>query len=203
MPPAEIETICRRIKELGLHFGQAFIMGGEPALWKHLEDGCRVIRESKAFNRIHIYSNCKKPEPLIALLDRGLADVVETQAVNGNAAGIRKVREKHPTHMNVANQDVHRVHPIKPVEGALPALCGCDQITVFGGKVYSCPGAYHNTVRMGWSLDEPKLWMGVEEDWYTHFSQMDRYNIPACTVCLANGKIWNKTEIGNRVGELK
>jgi len=202
MTPDEIRTICRRTRELGLHFAQALIMGGEPALWKHLEEGCRVIRESGLFNRIDIYSNCKDTKPLISLLDKGLADRIAVQVVNMSPNGVCELWKDHAHRVDITQQDVHKIHPDKPIEGALPALCGCDQITVFDGRVYSCPGAYHNTKRMGWDVDNPRLWVNVEDDWRTYFERMDRYGIKACTVCLANGRVWKVAVDGNKAGEL-
>ena len=202
MTPDEIRTICRRVKELGLHFVQALIMGGEPALWKHLEEGCRVIRDSGAFNQIHIYSNCKYPDPVIALLDKGLADRVAVQVINMSPDGILRFWEKHAHQMDITQQATHKIHPDKPVAGALPARCGCDQITVFNGQVWSCPGAYHNTKRMGLDVDKPKLYMSVEEDWYSYFNAMNRYVIPACAGCLANGNVWDVAVNGSKPGEL-
>ena len=202
MTPEEVRTICSRTKELGMHFAQALIMGGEPALWRHLEEGCRVIRESGVFDQIHIYSNCKNPDPIINLLDKGLADRVATQTVNMSEAGIQKIQEKHPQSMLITKQDEHRIHPDKPLPGAWPALCGCDQITVFDWKVWSCPGAYHNTVRIGSDIDNPRLWAGIGEDWHTYLERMDRYGIMACGVCLSNGRIGHLTKTGNRRGEL-
>ena len=203
MTPGEVGMICRRIKESGLHFDQALIMGGEPTLWKYLEDGCRIIRESKVFNEIDIYSNCKNADVLMGVLDKGLADKIKVQTVNMDVEGVHKLHQCHAQYMDVSQQEGHRVHPESPMEGVLPATCGCDQITVFDGKVWSCPGAYHNTIRMGWSVDKPKVWMDVEEDWYGYFNRMDRYSIPACSVCLANGKVWDRTEIGSRAEDLR
>jgi len=203
MTPQEIKTICRRTRELGLHFAQALIMGGEPALWIHLEEGCRIIKESKLFDRIDIYSNCKKTEPLINLLDKGLADKIAVQTVNMSIEGMGELWAKHAADVNIAPLEAHKIHPDKPIENSLPAACGCDQITVFDGKVYSCPGGYHNTVRMGWDVDNPRLWVNIEDDWYSYFMQMDRYSIPACSVCLANCKVWKVAVDSEKQGELK
>jgi len=203
MTPDEIKTICRRTRELGLHFAQALIMGGEPALWKHLEEGCRVIRESGLFDEIHIYTNYKDVDPLINLFDKGLADLAIVQTVNMSIEGVRKLWEKHAVKIRITNQPSHWVHPDKPVEGTLPAACGCDQITVFDGRMYSCPGAYHNTKRMGWDIDNPRLWVNIEDDWYSYFMKMDRYSIAACSVCLANSKMSPSIIVGSKQGELK
>lgn len=202
MTPDEIRIICRRTRELGMHFSQAMIMGGEPALWKHLEEGCRVIRESQAFDQIHIYTNYKSVDPLINLFDKGLADLAIVQTVNMSVDGVRKLWDKHADRVRITNQPAHWIHPDKPIEGAIPAGCGCDQITVFDGRVYSCPGAYHNTKRMGWDIDNPRLWVNVEDDWRTYFEQMDRYSIAACSVCLSNTKTAHLTVVGSRQGEL-
>lgn len=202
MTPDEVVAICRRVRELGMHFAQALIMGGELALWKHLEAGCRIIRESGVFDHIYIYSNCKKPGPVINVLDLGLADVVAVQSVNMSTTGILEFWKAHAHQVAISQQEGHRIHPDQPIQNSLPALCGCDQITVFNGKVWSCPGAYHNTVRLGWDVNNPQLWMNVEDDWRTYFERMDRYRIPACTVCLANGRVWDQSPIGSRKEDL-
>jgi hypothetical protein len=203
MSPDEIRFTCQRIGELGLHFGQAMVMGGEPALWKHLEAGCRVLKESGVFDSVHIYSNCKIPSTIIKMLDKGLADAVVTQTVNMAESGVDKIKEKHADKVSVTQQPEHWIHPEKIIDGVRPAMCGCDQLTVFDWRMYSCPGAYHNTVRLGLDIDNPALWVRLRDDWKTFFEKMDRYSIAACGACLANGRIGKMLAIGSKRGDLK
>lgn len=200
MSPDEINFTCLRIKELGLHFGQAMVMGGEPALWKHLEEGCAVLKASGAFDEIDIYSNCKSPDAIISVLDKGFADKVVTQTVNMSGNGVDTIAEKYPDKVSVTQQSEHWVHPVKVIEGVVPALCGCDQLTVFDWKMWSCPGAYHNTKRLGLDVDNPPLWVALQDDWKTFFTNMNRYSITACGACLANSRI--TAPVGSRQGDL-
>lgn len=199
----EISLLCKRVDELGLHFGQAMVMGGEPALWKNLGEGCHVLHESGVFDKVYVYSNCKNPLPIMSVLDKGWADKVVVQTVNMSDIGVACLVNNHPDKVSVTQQPEHWVHPDTLLDGVLPAACGCDQITVFDYKVYSCPGAYHNTKRFGLDVDNPPLWMDLQEDWKTFFDRMDRYNIQACRGCLANGKLGKSNVVGSRRGDLK
>lgn len=202
MTPDEIRDLCERIVRQGLHFEWAQIMGGEPALWQYLMEGCTVLRESEAFDHVEVFSNCHKPKPLIEALEAGLIDRVVTQTVNGSRKGIAAIRKRFPGQMVVTDQPVHKVQPDKPLDGVLPSLCGCNFITVFGGRVWPCPGAYHHMKRLGLDVDASPIWTSVFGNWWERINRMDRFNQITCTVCLANGKVWARCADSNKRGEI-
>jgi len=192
----EVEMICGRIQELGLHFAWAHITGGEPALWENLYEGCRMLRTSGAFDHIEIWSNCKSTKPLMRVLDDGLVEHVITQSANTYKTGARKLKEKYGNRMNIIDPSAHQVHPAKPLDNALPAECGCNRIEIFNYRVYPCANVYSNMKRMGLDVKRSGLWAALEDNWLEVMDSIDRFGMQACRVCLANGKVSRQAATG-------
>jgi len=189
MLPDEVRHICRRVKELGLHFSWAHITGGEPSLWKFLYEGCQIMRESGAFDHIEVWSNCRAIKPLKRVLDDGLIDQVITQSGNTYTKGAEVLKAQYGGKMNIITSQGHQVCPTTPMDNVLPAACGCDRVEVFNGRVYPCANVYSNMKRMGLDVERSGLWADLDDDWRTAMDSIDRYNMQACRVCLANGNI--------------
>ena len=196
MTPDEVRAICRRVRELGMHFAWAHITGGEPSLWGFLEEGCRIIRESGVFDHIEVRSNCKVTQSLSRVLDAGLVDHVVTQDVNCNKRGAKLLKEKYGKRIAIIEQSEHRVHPDNPLNNVLPAECGCDRVTIFNYRVYPCANMYANLKRMGRDVIASNLSIGIEHNWKLFIEGINRFNMDACKVCLANGKVWKQAQIG-------
>lgn len=196
MTPDEVREICRRIKELGLHFTWAHITGGEPALWAFLADGCRIMRESGAFDHIEVWTNCKHTRPIRDVLDSGLVDHIQTQDANASKTGIRTYRNGGYK-LNVITPSEHRVHPDKPVPDSLPAECGCNRLMAFNYYIWPCANYYSNMDRLGLNVVTAGQYFSIYEDWKTKMEAVDRMNMEACRVCLANGKVWRTAAVGS------
>ncbi|MDD4984341.1 MAG: radical SAM protein [Dehalococcoidales bacterium] len=196
MTPDEVTAICNSVREHGLHFAWAHITGGEAALWEHLAEGLRIIRESGVFDHTEIWSNCKSTKPIVAAVGAGLVDRVVTQSANSYKAGIR-AHKRHGDYLVVIDPSEHRVHPSKPLDNVLPAACGCDRVMVSDYRVWPCANAYSNFRRMGMSVDEARrVSIPLDQDWPAFMDHMNRFNMQACQVCLANGKVWNQSPVG-------
>jgi hypothetical protein len=196
MQPDEVREICNRVNELGLHFAWAHITGGEPSLWGFLHEGCRILRESGAFDHVEVWSNCKYTKPLMRVLEDGLVEQVITQSANTNKMGAAALRNKFDGRMNIIPSLGHQVHPDKPLDGVLPAACGCDRVAVFNYRVYPCANFYSNMKRMGMDVEQSGLWAHLSDDWKTAIDGIDRYNMQACRICLANGNVSCQAAMG-------
>jgi len=192
----EVQTICMRINDLGLHFTWAHITGGEPALWENLYDGCKIFRTSGAFDHIEIWSNCKYIQPLKKVLDDGLVEHVITQSANTYKTGANALKKKYGDRMCIIDPSAHQVHPDKPLDNVLPAECGCDRVEIFNYRVYPCANFYSNMRRMGLDPEEANLSAPLESNWAQFMDNVNRYNMQACRVCLANGKVSRQAKTG-------
>lgn len=196
MSPYEVQSICDRVRVLGLRFEWAHITGGEPALWQFLKEGCQIIRESNLFDHTEVWSNCKSPKPLAEVLELGLVDKVVTQSGNHSKAGAKKLKEEFGNQVVILETAGHQVHPDGPLDNAIPALCGCDKTNVFNHRVWPCPNVYSNMVRLGIDVESSGLWAPLESDWKTAMDNIDRFGMEACKVCLANGKVSCRAPMG-------
>lgn len=195
MTPDEVTAICDSVRRQGLRFRWAHITGGEPALWKYLYEGLGIIHESGLFEHTEVWSNCRRTAPVIAAYRDGLLDHVQTQSANGDKRGIAAYR-KAGVKLSVIDPSAHQVHPDHALDGVLPAACGCDRIMVTGGRVWSCANAYSNMRRLGIDPIASGLWAPIESDWAAAMDRIDRYNMQACRVCLANGHVSKQAPVG-------
>lgn len=195
MTPDEVEAICRRVAEQGLHFAWAHITGGEAALWQYLKEGCQIIRQSGCFDHTEIWTNCRKTTMIKEVVDTGLVDRLCTQSANADKRGIKSyLNNGYP--LTVIDPSEHRVHPDKPLDNVLPAACGCNRLMVMQGRLWPCANAYSNLRRMGASKDKASIVsIPIEDDWNI-IGDSDRFNMHACRICLANGKVWNQASTG-------
>jgi len=192
----EVETICRRVKELGLHFAWAHITGGEPALWDNLYEGCKIFRTSGAFDHVEVWSNCKLTKPLMEILDDNLVEHVITQEANTYKTGANALKKKYGDRMSIISPSAHQVHPDKPLDNVLPAECGCNRVEIFNYRVYPCANYYSNMRRMGLDPMEYPLSAPLDSNWAAFMDGIDRFNMQACRVCLANGKVSRQAPVG-------
>jgi hypothetical protein len=195
----EVRTICRRVNELGLHFTWAHITGGEPALWRNLYEGCRILSTSGAFDHVEVWSNCKSIKPLMRVLDDGVVEHVITQEANTYKAGAYELKGKYGDRMVIITPSTHQVHPDHPLDNVLPAECGCDRVEVFGQRVYPCANFYSNMRRVGLDPHDTRWSIPIYDNWAVFMDGVDRYNMPACCVCLANGKVSRQAAVGEVV----
>ncbi|MDD4984342.1 MAG: radical SAM protein [Dehalococcoidales bacterium] len=201
MTPDEVERFCVSVRQQGLHYAEVHLLGGEPALWEHLDEGCRLLREYGVADRIDIYSNCADVAPLKRVLDKGIADRVVTQTSNMSRKGVDALAKYHPDKILVTRQSVHKIPPDEAIPHSLPSLCGCDRLVVFRDTVWSCPGVYHNSIRLGLAPRQLPVHQPIDSPWFTYFSAISRYTQPACTICLANGRVWDVSRDGNNPEE--
>ena len=196
MLPQEVAIICKRIKDQGLHFEWAHITGGEPSTWVYLEEGCKIIKDSGAFDLIEVWSNCRITKPLSKLMDSRVVELIHTQSANMSKDGAALLLKKYGPRMDIIPSAGHQVNPEQPLDDVLPATCGCDRVTVFNYRVYSCANAYSCSRRAGMDMDNPRIWVSVYDDWVKFIDGMDRFNQQYCRMCLANGKVSARMPLG-------
>lgn len=177
----------------GHRFKVVHIAGGEPTMWREFESGCEFVKRSGLGKRIEVSSNCFDYPRIIDALRHRRIDLVYCQVSNASAEGIAAIQAVFPDRLLVGRRrKVHKPLPKEPMAGVLPATCGCDRPAVFAGRVYQCADVYPNMVRLGLNSYIPKSFADVTDDWMKEIRAMDRFNHPACAVCLANRKVWDR-----------
>ena len=192
----ETSNICKRINELGIRFRFVRLTGGEPTLWKHLTEGCKIIKEANIADKVLLMSNCSTIDKTIELLNLGYIDEVRTNLAveeknRHNAAGVEKLKNEFPDKISIT-MDVHVPHPFPPIKDSLPAGwangkvgCTCNHVTFLGDKVFQCANEHDRCRFVG---ENPKP-INLSNDWPSHYNDPKKFNRPMCSVCLVNPKV--------------
>jgi len=185
-----IAKLCERAKAIGARYEWLQFSGGEPLLWDNLEQACQIARGT--FQKIRVFSNCCDTGRMDGLLKSGLVDAVYTNSTNASPSGWTWLKDNWPDKAIVAPL-THKPLPTAPLPGVLPARCNCDHPSVIGENVYPCGNFYEHTHRLPQPFENYKdYYTTLDSDWISFFRRVDRFSMPICAYCLANGKVWEK-----------
>jgi len=197
----ELQMFIKSSQDRNLHYSSISITGGEVTLWKYLEEGVKMLFDSKITNKITLSTNGNNPERVIDIsnmLDHWV--VSKTQATADQIAKYDNFKSKI-----VFNTTKHRKFPIKPIVNKLPANCCCKQdlippIPLLGdeyngvlylrGKVYYCILAF--TLSQYVNLEKIGAVCNFEDDFISFFKDK-KYDKEICSYCLCNRRIWDVT----------
>lgn len=187
-----IEKLCKRSIENGARYEWLQFSGGEPLLWDNLEEACKYAKESGAFKKVRIMSNCFDKERMSRLLDEHLVDMVYTDTFNSDPEGLELLKARYRDRSTMADIP-HKPLPTEPVEGTLPARCTCDRPSVIGNNVYPCGNFFEHVTRLGKNLDDYRQYFcTLDDDWIGFYRKVDRFNMDVCKYCLSNWWVWEK-----------
>ena len=194
MTPREIDELASRAFALRLApFRVVHVAGGEPTRWHYFRDGLAEVKRSGLARRVVISSNCIEYRRLADALSQGLIHRVYCQESNSSPEGVRFLLSAFgERRVNVGRRKIHKPLPHKLLNGVLPARCGCLRMAYFAGRVFQCADVYPHLTRLGLSIDEPRVWCRLDEDWREYFRLLDPTRSDACRACLANRKVWEK-----------
>ena len=108
MSMTEMEKLCRRAIECGANYETVGFSGGEPLLWENLEDACRLAKNSGAFRKVRLYTNCYDKDRLIQAMDDELIDAIYCSLCNVVAKNLGPVMAKHPAKVTLGGM-AHQV----------------------------------------------------------------------------------------------
>jgi glycosyltransferase EpsE len=187
-----IQKLCDRSKAIGARYEWIQFSGGEPFMWDNLEEACRLVKDSGAFKKVRVFSNCYHWDRMEKVLGDNLIDVVYTNSTNASPSGWKKLAKAFPDKSIVAPLE-HKPLPTEPMAGVLPARCNCNHPCVVENNVYPCGNFYEHITRLGKNMDDYKdYFCSLDDDWIGFYRKVDRFNMDICSYCLANGRVWEK-----------
>jgi len=160
--------------------------GGEPLLWENIVPATRLIRSSGITKEIRTFTNGTIPELMTGEF-LGLFDQVRVSDY-GHHSHIMEGLQYHYKHVKVFPIQQTPL-PSQPLPHMLPANCTCDRIGIMGDKVFHCPNAYSNILRLGKRLEDYQdLWCNMDE-YHSGLFIKDRYTQDICSICISNKRI--------------
>ena len=193
MPEEELERIITSSKERGLHFSTIELTGGEPSLWPLFERGIEKLKAAEIADHITFITNGNDAARVARIANQhGLRYTVSLTQATEEQSAVHRAQG-----VGVMWNDVsHRLLPVQPVPDSLPAECSqvhdgngrvVRQLEYIQGKVYYCCMAYANSAIVG---DDSRTQCSFEENFCAAFAGR-KFDLPICTVCLANAKVWH------------
>jgi hypothetical protein len=195
----ELNEFIKSSKDRNLHYFNICLTGGEVSLWKHLEEGVQLLRESGICDQLMLITNGNNPERII-----NISQMLDYWIVSSNLATDEQVRKYLPFSAQIQwNNTKHQKFPEKPLPWLLPAVCCCTQdllpsgflgleyngLLYFNKNVYYCDLAYALKKYAGSEYDD--LVCSFADDFISKFKDK-QYDKAICSYCLCNRKIWNE-----------
>jgi hypothetical protein len=189
MPLDDVRRLIVRSKELGVTFSEVLLSGGEPLLWAHLAEGLKLLRESGIAERLVLVTNATRPELLAEVMP--LLDHARLSNHGDNDSQVRAIHAAFADKVSVSCL-THRKPPDVPIYGATPVWCNCLNQHLLAGRMYVCPNASANCLRLGLDANAPEISCSLDDDFAAHFAAnaTARFSLPICSICLANTPVW-------------
>ena len=190
----ELRAFIKSCQDRNIHFSWIELTGGEITWWTNLEEGIKLLYDSKICDKITLATNGNNPEKIF-----NISSMLDYWVVSKTQATKEQVAQYQPyNHKINYNSAAHKPAPDKPLDNIIPATCCCS-IDKYGApytaflyiknKVYYC----HFTVALSQYVDIVKddVVCDFTDDFVAKFSNKT-YDKEICTYCLCNKKIWDK-----------
>jgi len=190
----ELKFFIKSSQDRGLHYYMVDLSGGEVTLWPHLEEGIKLLYDSKVCDKITLTTNGNNPEKIIRM-----SSMLDYWILSKTQATVEQIKkyEAFPLTYKIYWNDVPHKNPLNfPIEGTLPAVCCCitdahwidyNGLLYLRGKIYYCILAFALKEKIG--LIEDELVCDFTDDFLSKFKDK-KYDKKMCTYCLCNRKIW-------------
>lgn len=160
--------------------------GGEPLYWKHLEEGTRMIRNSKSCKSILIMTNGMAHEKLTAPIWR-MIDYVRISQYGYNHEAMNYLKAKRPSKVRIVDREEFYPMPTEPVEDATPVECGNPEHIFFKGRVYACPHSYSLAIKN--NLTDIETGVDLKENYCDGLADIRHSQEKICKLCISNKKV--------------
>ena len=193
----DIERLIYYTKLSSYTFPGIYISGGEALLWKNLIEGLKMIRASNITPFLKVASNGIRALTHLDLISDLLnyVDVFRVTRYYGNEEAINKVISSFPGEkkLQVETRRTHWVLPKEPIEGSLPADCGCRPFAFVEGKIDLCVGGRNVILNHDWNIDDfPYYITGLKKNYLDSFKGYNKYEQTLCKYCVSNHKVQGK-----------
>lgn len=185
------------IKEL-LHFSALsryafdFILtGGDPLLWRNLEEGLVALRKSPVTKSITMFTNAMFHSRLTQKAVDCL-DSIRISHYEGNDSHMEYMKKTWPEKVVIVERTEFWENPSEPVEDSLPAECLNSESLYYNGKVYACPHSGSIAKRNG---SEAKTFDVLGKNFLKNYKSIrEGQEKEICTMCISNMKVRNQVQ---------
>lgn len=186
----ELQDFLDITKRSGYVFNM-IVCGGEPLLWRHLEEGMKLIHESGVANRILIFSN-------VIDISRVTDEVMKyttqlrVSRYESNEKNTKELIARYPDKIRVVERREFCELPTEPVPGSLPSLpddCLTPENLFMKDKIFACPHVASVNGGKDTLDDGTKLYVPLQIGYMDGMKQILEKQKHLCMKCISNKKI--------------
>ena len=187
----ELKTFTYYTKKSKYYVEKININGaGEPTLWKYLNEGMKLLHDSRIAKSIVLETNGQSLNRINNKTWKYLSKVIISDYPSNESINLRQQRFKEK--IDFINRDLFRVLPNKKHEDTIPCFCICPGPMFVKDKVflYCGPPVFNaaDIMRVGVS-DQNELYAKVELNYMDKLDEKKIGNLQLCEYCWANSNI--------------
>lgn len=174
----DVEFFIRCAELQNYRFERVILAGGDPYLWKNLEEAVRMFHASPAFGGVNLFTG---------VIDEKLTRRIEPlmQYIGLSYYGVEP--EFTSPKMEVDRTSAsHWVLPAEPVPGTLPADCCCFGPNIRAGRVYRCSNLPDLLLAGGEPLEAADYSEPLTSQFLDLYLDAGIYQDYHCASCVAN-----------------
>jgi hypothetical protein len=190
MEMGHVEDLVRYSKDAGYKFEFIIFTGGEPFLWRHIEDAAKAIRTAKIADVLTVYTNGLEIEKILSLKGLFTNLKITRYSYNGHAFG----ELNGLSNLTVKTLKHFSTYPGQAIEDSLPSDCGCRAYSMLGDQVYLCSFQPMLMAHYGAKIGCQDLdIVPMQPKFLDDFRTMNPFNRERCRWCFGNTKVASKT----------
>lgn len=185
----EVELYLQVAEASGYKF-DVTLSGGEPLLWKEINEAAVLIRASKSTARFSMFTN--------GILHEKLADVaaacfsrIRLSDYGHNSEEVRACKRRWKN-AQVAQRYGFWRNPREPVptEKAHPVKCMNPEVMLYNNRVYACPHCLSISKVLAEPPGAEQLSVPLEPGFMAQMSSLKKtYHADLCTRCISNRRV--------------
>lgn len=185
-----IEKFIEYSKDAGYKWNDIVYSGGEPFLWKHLDEATHLLKSSGIVGKIITYTNgfwMKDREQIAKRISEFDSVILSVYPFNQDKVALSRGL------VGVANRPEFFVHPNKNYPDLIPAICNCRAYGMVGDVITLCPSMHF--VAAGCNLEfEDSEWTTLQPNFLDHIDDSNVVNREICSWCFGNTRIHKHLE---------
>ena len=172
---------------------QVLLSGGEPLLWKNLEAGLKMLRNSPAIDKITMFSNSMYPDKVTKDIIDNL-DIIRVSYYEHNESHMQELKNKWPDKVEIVDKQEFWANPkvAVPKEIAMPVECLNAPFHLYDRNVYACSHCNSLSIHSGAKV---KMCNPLGINFLNNIMELKKgLSEEVCTWCISNKKVRDYVE---------
>lgn len=190
----EIERFIHFTKLSNYKFQRLTISGGEPFLWKNLDEGLKLLMNSGVTNEITVFTNAVFYKKLTPSIIKNITTIRVSyydhlQGGTDNTEHIKELQKIHPK-VEVVPRDVFTRIPSEPIHSTEEVRCKNLYTQYYNGNIYACAHAHSLALKVGSKI---KTGEPIGINYLDNTVEIRKgQHTDLCSVCVSNASISSK-----------